>query len=88
MPKRHNDVALKNLGLTYLRLGNYDKALTYFRQLEKYALYSNPAIFYQALTLMKRNQPGDKEKAKELLQRVRDNDLEGKEFAEKWLDKW
>ena len=78
----------KYAGIAYLQLGNYEKALQYFRQFEKDTLYSNPSIFYQALTLLKRNLPGDKEKAKELLEHVRDNGLEGKEFARRWLDKW
>lgn len=83
-----NYLAKEYLGIVYLRLGNYDKSLQYFRQLENYSsLYSNPAIFYQALTLMKRNQPGDKQKARQLLQQVVDRDLEGKETAKKWLKK-
>ncbi len=82
-----NFSAKKYLGIVYLRLGNYDKALLYFRQLENYSLFSNPAIFYQALTLMKRNLPGDKQKAKQLLQQVVDKDLEGKETAKQWLKK-
>ena len=81
--------SVKNfLGIIYLRLDNYDKALQYFKQFEKDTLYSNPSQFNQAITLLKRNLPGDKQKARELLQQVRDNDLYGKEFAEKWLDKW
>jgi tetratricopeptide (TPR) repeat protein len=80
---------LKNyIGIAYLKLGKYDKALQYFKQFENDTLYSNPSQFNQALTLLKRNLPGDKQKARELLQQVRDNDLEGKEFAQKWLDKW
>jgi tetratricopeptide (TPR) repeat protein len=74
-------------GIVYLRLGNYDKALGYFRQVEKYSLESNPGIFYQALTLLKRNHPGDKQRAQKLLQQVVDNDLEGKETAQQWLKK-
>ena len=76
------------IGIVYPKLGNYDKALYYFRQFEDDTLYSNPSQFNQALTLLKRNLPGDKEKAKELLQQVVDRDLEGKEIAQKWLDKW
>ena len=81
---------IKNyLGIIYLRLGNYDTALQYFQQFEKdTTLYSNASLFYQALTLLKRNLPGDKQKAKELLQQVVNNDLEGKEHAEQWLKKW
>jgi tetratricopeptide (TPR) repeat protein len=83
-----NYVPKEYAGIVYLRLGNYDKALQYFKQFENYSLYSNQSLFYQALTLMKRNQPGDKQKAKELLQQVVTNHLEGKETAEQWLDKW
>jgi tetratricopeptide (TPR) repeat protein len=80
---------LKNyIGITYLKLGNYEKALQYFKQFENDTLFSNPSQFNQALTLLKRNLPGDKQKARELLQQIRDNELEGKEFAQKWLDKW
>jgi len=83
-----NYSAKKYLGIVYLRLANYDKALLYFRFLENYSLYSNPAIFYQALTLMKRNQSGDKEKAKQLLQQVVEGNLEGKTVAQRWLKNW
>lgn len=83
-----NFLAKEYTGIVYLRISNYDKALEYFSQLEKYSLFSNPAIFYHALTLMKRNQPGDKQTAKQLLQQVVDQDLEGKDFAQQWLEKW
>ena len=79
---------IKNyLGIVYFRLGNYDKALLYFRQVENYSLFSNPGVFNQALTLLKRNQPGDKQKAKLLLKQVVDHDLEGKGTAQRWLKK-
>jgi tetratricopeptide (TPR) repeat protein len=83
-----NYSAKKYLGIVYLRLANYDKAFLYFQQLENYPLYSNPAVFYQALTLMKRNQSGDKAKARQLLQQVVDGGLEGKSVAQQWLKKW
>ena len=76
------------MGIVYLRLANYDKAFLYFQQLENYPLYSNPAIFYQALTLMKRNGPGDKQNAKQLLQQVVKDNLEGKAVAQQWLKNW
>jgi tetratricopeptide (TPR) repeat protein len=80
---------IKNyLGIVYLRLGNYEKALQYFQAFERDTLYYNPSVFYQALTLLKRNLPGDKQKAKELLQRVVNNDLDEKESAQKMLKKW
>ena len=80
-----NSEAKKYLGIVYLRVGNYDKALLSFQQLGNYSLQFNPAVLYQALTLMKRNQPGDKQKAKQLLQQVRDQDLDEKPTAERWL---
>jgi hypothetical protein len=36
---------------------------------------------------MERNLPGDAAKAKQLLQKIVTDDLEGKEFAEEWLRK-
>lgn len=76
-------------GLSALRLKDYDKAMIYFRQLEGYTqLYSNPALFYEALTLMKRSQPGDVDSAKQLLQQVVAKDLDEKETAREWLVKW
>lgn len=83
-----NYLAKKYLGICYLKVANYDKSLLYFRQLENYSLFSNPAKFYQALTLLKRNQPGDKQDAKQLLQQVVDGNLEGKETAQQWLKNW
>jgi tetratricopeptide (TPR) repeat protein len=75
-------------GIAALRLKEYEKALSYFEQLEVYnGLYSNPALLLQAVTLMERNLPGDAAKAKLLLQKIVANDLEGKEFAQEWLKK-
>ena len=78
----------KYAGIVSLRLGEYDKAINYFSQIENIQLYANPGKFYHALTLVKRNRPGDKEMAKQLLRQVVDNNLVGKEDAEKWLRKW
>ena len=73
-------------GIVCLRLQQYDKALDYFRQLEAdTTLYSNPALFYQSLTLMKRNHAGDSQKARQLLQLVVDRDLDKKEDAQQLL---
>ena len=87
-----NDTSLfeakKYAGIVSLRLGQYDKAINYFSQIENIQRYANPGKFYHALTLMKRNRPDDTETAKQLLQQVVKNDLEGKEDAEKWLRKW
>ena len=83
-----NFTAKKYTGLVYLRLRQYDKAITVFTQLQQYtSLYANPATFYLALTLMERNSAGDTTEAKKLLQQVVQNDLEGKEIAQQWLGK-
>lgn len=77
---------LKMAGIVSLRLGDYDKAIDYFTQLEKLNFYSsNPGKLYHAIALIKRNRNGDKEMVKQLLQQVVEQDLEGKETAQKWL---
>ncbi|HEY2649840.1 MAG TPA: hypothetical protein VGI38_11640 [Puia sp.] len=84
-----NFVAKKYAGDAALRLGDYDKALSFFEQMATFqGLYSNPALLLQSLTLMKRDKPGDIEKAKQLLQKIVTADLEGKETAQEWLTKW
>jgi tetratricopeptide (TPR) repeat protein len=83
-----NSLAKKYAGLSALQLKDYEKALIWFRDLGSYdKLYSNPGLFYQALTLMERDLPGDVAESKLLLQRVVDNKLEGKETAAVWLKK-
>ncbi|MDN3655504.1 hypothetical protein QWZ08_07700 [Ferruginibacter paludis] len=83
-----DDAAKKYAGIVSLRLKNYDKALTYFKSLElNTASFSNPAKFYHALTLLKRNNTGDKNAAVLILQDVVAKDLEGKETAVGWLKK-
>ncbi|NII26965.1 hypothetical protein HB364_17880 [Pseudoflavitalea sp. X16] len=84
-----NRQALEFAGISNLRLQQYDKALNWFKQLASYKKdYTNRGIFYQALTLIKRNQPGDLPLAKTLLQQVVDEDLAEKATAEKWLKNW
>ena len=83
-----NTEAKKFAGIVSLQLHQYDKAIEYFIRVENTKLFSNPGKFYHALTLMKRNQPGDLQVAKQLLKEVVDNDLEEKETAEEWLRKW
>ncbi len=77
--------AIKYAGYSALMLKKYDVALSWFKILETRTMYSNPASLLQALTLMDRNQPGDVAKAKQLLQQIVQNDLEGKETAQDWL---
>ena len=79
--------AIKYAGIVSLQLNEYDKAIAYFSHLENFQLYSNPGKFYHALTLLKRNQPGDKQQVSQLLQQVLQNDLEGNETAKRLLNK-
>jgi len=81
--------AVQYAGMSALRIPDYDKALHYFRQLESFrAQFANPAVLLQAVTLLKRNHEGDKKQAKPLLQRVINENLDGKPTAEKLLREW
>lgn len=81
--------AIKNLGLTYLAGGEYDKALDQFDMLAKRDdVYVNAGLFYKAVTLMLRSAPGDEEVAKEILQEVVQKQLPGQKVASGWLDRW
>jgi len=83
-----NEMAIKNAGIVSLRMNNYDKALVYFSRLEQMTqLQSNPGKFYKAITLLKRNLPGDTEMVKKLLQEIIDNNAENKEDATRILNK-
>lgn len=84
-----NYEALEIAGIAALRLEQYNKALGNFQKLENFSqkLVSDPWKFYHALTLLKRNQPGDQGTARLLLRQVVDSDLEGKNNAKKWLQK-
>ncbi|HLY71694.1 MAG TPA: hypothetical protein VKR53_18300 [Puia sp.] len=79
--------AKKYAGIVSLKLKNYDKALAYFSQIENDSVFSNPAKIYKAITLMERNNAGDKEQAKELLHQIIQNNLDEKETAAEWLKK-
>ena len=80
--------ALLDAGIVSLRMGNYDQALTFFQKLASHADPSlSPAIFYQALTLMKRNRYGDADLAKQLLRRIVQQDLSRKGDAQELLRK-
>ena len=75
-------------GIVSLRLGDYDKALKYFRELEAVNnLFANPGKFYVALTLLKRNRSGDVAEAKKLLHQVTEQGLEHDADARVFLDK-
>ena len=81
--------AKKYAGLAYLQANNYNKALECFKELSATKnLYSNSGDFLQAVTLLQRNNPGDKELAKQLLQKVDQEDEDGSDQAREWLKKW
>jgi tetratricopeptide (TPR) repeat protein len=84
----NNNDAKKYLGLGYLMKKDYDNALLQFDELANKELFSNPGVFFKAVTLLERNGRGDKETAKELLEQVKDKQLEGKQEAAQWLQKW
>ncbi|HXB94636.1 MAG TPA: hypothetical protein VNU70_05740 [Puia sp.] len=83
-----NLAALLDAGIVSLRMGNYDQALDFFRKLSTHTDPSlNPALFYQALTLMKRDRKGDTDLAKQLLRRIVQQDLDKKKDAQDLLAK-
>jgi len=87
-PDSSDDVK-KFIGIVYLRQDQYDKALDYFTQLANMdGLSVNYGPFYKAITLIKRNNPGDSDLAKKLLEQVDDYNLAGSEEARKWLKKF
>lgn len=58
-------------GIVSLRMKNYDNALAHFERLSKAThLYANSGNFYISLTLLKRNRPGDAQKAKAHLEQL------------------
>ncbi len=79
--------ALRYAGCSALQLKQYDLALTFFKKLDSQNLFSNPGALMEALTLMLRNHPGDIATAKQLLQKIVSENLEGKETAQAWLKK-
>lgn len=72
-------------GITYLRLHEFDQALNKFKKMESLDLYDNPSVFYQAITLLKRNAPLDSQEAEKLLERVINENLGEKKAAQNWL---
>ena len=82
-------LAKKNMGLVYLVTKNYDKALQQFDELAKMQdLYKNPGQFLKAVTLLERNEQGDKVQAKKLLEQLVNEKGEGSREAAKWLKDW
>ena len=83
-----NSDAKQYAGLSYLQKDEYDSALMQFDQLANMKkLFSNNGDFLKALTLMKRNKPGDKETAKKLLNKVITENEAENEKAKEWVKK-
>ena len=81
-----NPGALLDAGIVSLRMGNYDKALDYFTTLSSHTdPRINPALFYEALTLLKRDRKGDTDLAKQVLKRIVQQDLDKKNDAQELL---
>ncbi len=80
-----NSDVKKYIGLSYLMLKDYDKALEQFDELAAKKIYSNPGLFLKAVTLLERNSKGDKEAARRLLEEVDAKQLEGNAEAHGWL---
>jgi len=84
-----NSDAKKYAGLVYLQQQDYDKAVQQFGELANMrGLHSNPRNFWKAVSLLERNNPGDKEEAKALLQKVVNEKEEGYQEAEKLMKKF
>jgi hypothetical protein len=84
-----NSDALKYAGIVYLVTKDYDNALQKFDELANTkGLFSNSGMFLKAVTLLHRNKEGDKAEAKQLLQQVKDQNLDGSKDAEEWLKKF
>jgi hypothetical protein len=79
--------ALEYLGLTHLAMKQYDQALKDFDHLAAMPLYTNPGLFYKALTLMERSEGTDLEDAKSILQQVAKRNLYGHKQASNWIKK-
>jgi tetratricopeptide (TPR) repeat protein len=73
-------------GIVSLRLNNYDNALAHFERLSKATqLYANSGNFYISLTYLKRNRPGDVQKAKAMLTKIVEEHAANEEAARELL---
>lgn len=83
-----DDRARKLAGLVALRTGQYNQAIDHFHRLgERTDLFANPGLFLEALSRLKRGQPGDLREAETLFKTVIEQNLEGKAEAEVLIEK-
>jgi tetratricopeptide (TPR) repeat protein len=81
-----NFQALRIAGIVCLKRGQYDKAILYFKDLASLQGYHyNPGMFYEAIALLKRDGPGDKDEAKRLCKQVVAQQLDESDYAQKLL---
>ena len=81
-----NPAAMLDAGIAALQIPDYEKALGFFRMVQtRTDPRLSPALFYEAVTLMKRNYPGDATLAKRILEKIVQNDLNKKEDAMEFL---
>jgi tetratricopeptide (TPR) repeat protein len=84
-----NSDAKAYIGIVYLQIKEYDKALQQFDELANMkGLYSNKGMFYKAITLMERDKPGDRQEAKKLLEKIISENADGRREAAEWLKKF
>lgn len=81
------DEIILNAGIAALKAGNTESAISYFKTYEANDLFDNKGKFYHAVALMKRNQQGDHERAKQMLEDVVKNKYTNHEIASNWLKK-
>jgi TolA-binding protein len=80
--------ATRYLGITYLRQGDFDLAITQFDRLAAWPdLQVNPGKFYGAIARLMRSTGNDKDEARTLLKEVIDEKLPGSREARDWIDK-
>ncbi len=86
----NNAAALEVAGIAAQRQQKYDLAIGYFQRLAAIPdLHINPGNFYQATVYLKRGEPSDLKKARELLQKVASNasaSQKQKAQTKEWLD--
>jgi tetratricopeptide (TPR) repeat protein len=81
-----NLTALLDAGIVALRMDDYEKALANFSKLQTLTdPHINPALFYEAITRLKRDHTGDLALSKRLLHRIVEEDLNRKADAEQLL---
>ncbi|GGB82214.1 tetratricopeptide repeat protein [Dyadobacter sediminis] len=78
--------AKKYAGLTYLAKGDYTHALEAFEELAQMQnLYGNPGLFFKAITLLMRDKSGDRQSAKQIMQKLAIENTEGSRESKEWL---